>query len=229
MTIPYKLFIEASASSFAEVLEGEFSDAVGDLLVKFVTFADDLHSTECVRKGSVASMKLSLDELGMTISKSPETEIDQLLMALRPFILNNEPTYLPKVVNALCREVDDKRVRMATGDIRAKFLKKSGGDGPVRFMIIKGQETFDRFIASQDSSGAVMLDSDDVLYCWLNGFKFHRNDEERRRMKDLCGGLSLDYAQVGMLLNLSCKVDAILQLANQFRAFAIRVSNERGE
>ncbi len=227
MSMRYTLFIGDSVASAKETLEGEFSDAVGELLINFVTFADELHSTEAVRKGSVASMKVSLDELGMTISRSPETELDQLLMALRPFILNNEPTYLPKVANVLCREINDRRVRGVIGDIRARFLKGSGGDGPLRVMIIKGQETFDKFLSSQSPSDAVMLDSDDVLYCWLNGFKFHRNDEERRKLKDLCGGLSLDCARVGMLLNLSSKVDAISQLAALLRAFAQRVSKER--
>lgn len=209
-----------------EILEGYFSDNDASTIVKFVTYADDLLSVECVRKGTVASLKLSADDQGMSVSTYPRSELDELLMALRPFILDNETTHFMKVLNIICRTIPDTRVRRAVGDIRAIFSKNKGGCGPFRVMVGKGECSVLDFVDGKTPSNALHLDSDLVLDWWLNGFKFHRDESKRAKLLDAFGGFSVDLVMSGVLPNLSDKVWAIRCLADMLRGFAVRVGSD---
>ena len=124
-----------------------------------------------------------------------------VLLGLRPFILNNEPFEFNRTVNLLQRYVRHELIVKYFQGLKDLF----GGKVSQSQM--------------QITYGELLVNCEKTLWAWLNAYKFHRRDEERRLIEDIdrvlpAGLLHLIFA--GMIND---KVKAVAGFAHVISSF----------
>ncbi|MFV2073635.1 MAG: hypothetical protein ACC742_13395 [Thermoanaerobaculales bacterium] len=144
-------------------IAGEFSDDEWPVLRDFVSYARELNRCRFVqgKRGSGLNIKWSQGK-GVTynVMLPPEDEFAAFLHRLRPFLLNNEPTYFHKIFKLLARRLDNKQFRLLIRPYKEAFSGK----------LMQSH--------MQITSDEIVLNSERILNDWLNGFEYHR-DEKR--------------------------------------------------
>ncbi|PTB83832.1 hypothetical protein C9926_00870 [Sulfurovum lithotrophicum] len=124
-----------------------------------------------------------------------------LLHKIRPFILQSEPTYLPKIMNLLSREINDTLVRQYIKQQRENFLIKQDKQA-IQLHVI-------------DSN--ININSDNILNLWLNTEEYHRDNKKRKELKVILDGLPSNLFQYFMqeaIINKTTTILKILELVN---------------
>lgn len=164
----FTILLTHKATGAQEVCEGTIADVDRELFALFHTYASELREAVWVRDGLDAEYSLDARADGVPVVTVPnrptDTAVRELLMLLRPFLLNDEATYFPKVTARL-REylthpylrahLDRHRKGFADGYGRAFFTLS------VNDVAINDQRTFD---------------------WWLNAFHYHRDPQKRAKL-----------------------------------------------
>ncbi len=123
-------------------------------------------------------------------------EVSVFLHKIRPFILQNERTYFHKVRNLLGFKLTDSYFRDYFNLQKELFNGK------------KSQEGW------QIESNGEILNSEKILYEWLNAHEYHRDKDKQELIKFLHQIVPLEASKVLFLGLLSNKTKAILNLAS---------------
>jgi len=183
-------------------LSGKFEDEDWACLEEFTQYADELLRTKFVQDGMPASLKIRWDkESGGVISSKlpPWDDVTVFLHKFRPIGLPSETTYFVKICNILTKEVADPYFRGMIKEQREIYAGK------------RMQPQF------QIRSDNVVLNSEKVLYDWLNAYEYHRDKKKREFIDSLHTMLPLEASKVIFLSLLSDKTKAIHNVAGLTR------------
>jgi hypothetical protein len=167
------------------------------VLLRFLKFSNDLAEAEYVRAGMpfVASFQWS-DIDGLTGPPLPPAiQIRELLHLLRPFVLEKEPTSMPRVCGILSRAFDHPYIRGKIKHARDTFLGRTS-------------QTY-----YQMSIDDLVINSEQALQLWLNAFEYHRDEDKAEHFKKLHQTFPPEISKGFFLDLLADKVDSILWLS----------------
>jgi hypothetical protein len=180
------------------VISGEFGSDIWKRLEEFSRYADDLLATKFVQDGMPASLKICWDkQSGMEIStKLPVwDDVVVFLHKFRPIGLQSEGTYFFNICNLLTKEIAHPYFRSII-EVQREFY--SGKIMQAQFLL---------------RSDEVVVNSEKVLWDWLNSYEYHRNQGKREFIDSLHTVFPLNASKVLFLSLLTDKTKAIAGVA----------------
>lgn len=171
-----------------------------ELLQKFHQEVEELKQTKIAQSG-VFFHSFNFDyQAGNGIETKgelpPAIEIKELLHSLRPFLLKNEPTYFNYVKNKISKNCDSNKIRTHLKDLKKKFNS------------VEVQNNF------KFETEKLVINSEEALNYWLNGFEYHRDEEKRKNIKKVEKWIDFNSLKVIFMILMEKKVEAILKLNN---------------
>lgn len=148
-------------SAHAEVPNDEWA-----VVEEFLKLAEALFNTQAMNMGM--SYRLHWKEgVGFEFSGElpPDDDLAIVLHRMRPFILQKESTYLPKVIGVLSRYIDHAGFREMTKGIIDEFMGKS----------------FQRQM--KVDVGGVTLNTDKMVNNWLNACEYHHAEDAKQELE----------------------------------------------
>jgi len=198
MSYEYSLTLTIDNTGETVSLKGNFQAGPWNSLIEFLEYADDLLNTKYVKDGMPAALKMRWEQnSGIVVStKLPDwDDVSVFLHKYRPIGLESESTYFYKICSILTKEITHPYFRNMIDEQREIYSGK------------RAQKTL--IIRSDD----VVLNSEKVLYNWLNSYEYHRDKEKRQFIESLHVMFPLDASKVLFLGLLSDKAQAIRNLA----------------
>ena len=197
-----KIRILDQDGSDEEVVELEFTDDEWEVLQDFAKYAGELRESYLVKEGIPSSLNMTWTEgegLKVNTKLPSDEQIDAMLMKLRPFLLSNERTNFNKVRNILKRAAGNKRFRDHLGTLQ---------------LLYSGERQQSLFVAgaySQDQDPKI-INSEEMLQLWLNGYRFHKEKEKQKIFEAMHGLMPTESSIALFLFLITDKVTAILAL-----------------
>lgn len=140
-------------------LQFEIPDDEWARILDFVQHVETVLQSRILQEGFRINFNLnfSAERRQFTFSGTlpPDDDVGILLHRMRPFVLQKESTYLPKICKLLARYIENAPFRTAMGQIVAEFSSK----------------TFQQEMKI-NCNGRV-LNSDEMLNNWLNAYEYH--------------------------------------------------------
>ena len=198
MTYEYELTLTINDTGETVHQKGSFQAEAWNTLNEYLEYTDELLKTKFVQEGMPATLNIQWDQgLGMVVSsKLPNwDDVSAFLHKFRPLGLEKESTYFYRICNILTKELTHPYFRNMIDEQRDIFSGK------------RTQSTF------KISSNDVILNSEKVLYDWLNSYEYHRDKEKRKFIDSLHEMFPLDGSKVLFLGLLSDKTQAIYKIA----------------
>jgi hypothetical protein len=180
------------------VVVGEFSDGEHSTLRFYLKQHDELVQSKPLREGAPCSISLKWDQeagLRVTASLPDDDTLSILLHRLRPFILKKEPASFAAASSIIGRRVKNPYVRQLLREQRELY---------------EGRRLQQQM---QIVSNDVLVNSEKVLFYWLNSHEYHRDPDKREAIDALFERMPGDLMRgifVSMLLD---KVEAIRNVA----------------
>lgn len=198
--MPYEYDLTLTISETGETIsqKGSFQPDAWNTLNEYLEYTEDLLKTKFVQDGMPSALNIKWEkDSGMVVStKLPNwDDVSAFLHKFRPIGLEKESTYFYKVCNILTRELTHPHFRNMADEQRDIF---SG----------KRTQSMYKF-----SINDVILNSEKVLYDWLNSYEYHRDKEKRQFIDSLHAVFPLDGSKVLFLGLLSDKIQAIHNVA----------------
>ncbi|PSL18952.1 hypothetical protein [Shimia abyssi] len=161
----FEIWLKSERGIVDETVRFSIPNGVWARLARFHENAQTLRATRFVGEGMGGQLSLTLGADGQVWSQGAAQNEDaagNMLLKLRPFILQREESFLPAVAKELGRYATHPAFRCQIGLISDMFA-------------LQGIEFLDRFAAI----GRPPMDAASVMR-WLNGFEYHRDAEKRR-------------------------------------------------
>jgi hypothetical protein len=168
------------------------------LLIEFLQCADDLINTKFVKDGMQARLNLKggRDSGIQVLTELPNwDDVTVFLHKFRPIGLESERTFFYKICSLLTKELTHPYFRNIIGEQREIYSGK------------RAEKVF------RVQSNDVVLNSEKVLYDWLNSYEYHRDKEKRKFIDSLHQMFPLNASKVLFIGLLSAKTQAIYNLA----------------
>jgi hypothetical protein len=166
--------LAATNGSRKEPVSFSIPDEEWQQFLRFLNYSDALRSTRFVREGQGGHIGFRW-ESGSPV-RVHQKEIDEepvwaMLLKLRPFVLQNEPSYVPSTINGLKRHIRHKAFQRHLNELRDGFLLNT-----LRGKLqVKGP-------ARSPLSYEVVMD-------WLNSYQYHLDDSKRKAVVTDLGAL----------------------------------------
>jgi hypothetical protein len=190
------------ASDKKVVIKADFTEEELGRLKAFCEYVRDLFLVKLVQAGIPCSLNLNYQEgIGTTLSTAlpPEEEIMAMLHRLRPLILNDEHASFNAVCGIIGRRIEEPLVREALKYQRRVY---DGRRMQEQLVVTSTNEDLERIINSER-----------VLFDWLNAFEYHRDENKRAEIEKLHELIPLDHSKAIFLMLITDKVRAISDLA----------------
>jgi hypothetical protein len=195
----YLTFTE-HATGTTETVSVEIPDNEWQTLLDFASYADQLELTEFVQAGIDDHCEVTPDKsLRGTNPLPPVVQIRELLHVLRPLILEKERTYYSRVTGILQRYIDH---RLWRGFMKG-FGRSFRADNSHRFFTVRVRN--------------LVLNSEEALNLWLNGYEYHRDPDKRSRLALSVGDELTDESRALFVDILGAKVEAVLEMRDLVR------------
>ncbi len=178
------------------VISGALTDEEHATVVRYLENYDRLSESKPLREGIPCSISInSTEEEGVEVTANlPDSDtLSVLLHRLRPFILQNEPASFATVIAIVARRFDDIQLRLLLTKQRQLY------DGRKSQRLIT--------LTSND----VIVNSEKVLYDWLNAHEYHGDPDKREVVDGLFDRMPSDLVR-GILI--SMLVDKTLAVRN---------------
>ena len=196
-----KISLEVSSKSSPEniLLVVDLEEEEVHLLETFYEQAERLTASSVLEAGMPANLKISYENgkpLEFTESLPADEPIRALLHSLRPFILNDE---------------------YASYNRAAGLLGKKFENPAIRSMLKKQRQLYDgRDFQSQIEivADGAMINSEKLLFDWLNSFEYHNDQTKKRELEKLHELMPLKASRAIFFMLLTDKVSAILNVAD---------------
>jgi len=198
MSHPFKITLHKEDSDAQTVIAGEFSDLDWERLNDFVVYARELFDTKFVRNGMKSSLRIEgtpASKVKVSTELPDWEEVMAFLHRFRPILLQSESTNFYKICSLLSKEVANPDFRGML-DLQRDFFS--------------GKHVREQFKLQSDD---VLINSEQVLHNWLNGYEYHRDKEKREFIQSLHGMLPLDASKVIFIGLLTAKVQAVNNVA----------------
>jgi len=198
----YQLALTINETGEIVSLSGCFQTEEWNRLHEFIQCADDLLNTKYVKSGMPAALNIKFEEgKGMVVSSSlPDwDDVIVFLHKFRPIGLQSEPTNFNKICSVLAKELNHPYFRNMIHEEKEKYSGK------------RMQSMF------RIQSNDVVLNSERVLYDWLNSFEYHRDKEKKKFIESLHAMFPLNATKALFIGLLSDKTQAIYSVARLIR------------
>jgi hypothetical protein len=193
-----RLVIAEPGGSGSRSVEFQFDEAEARRLRAFVQSSDELVATQYFKEEKQATLRI-IGKQGQgveIIPFSPPVAIcDALLFRMRPFVLEREITHFPSIAALIGRHLSDEHIR--------KWLRGQSEQWSGKKVRSKMQVT--------DSSG--VLNSDQAIMDYLNGFEYHRDSEKQDRFEWTRGFLGDQGLRVFFLLLIMEKAKSVIAVS----------------
>jgi hypothetical protein len=199
MPVKYDLHMTVAQTEEEVSLSGEVSDEEAKFLEDFVQYAQEVWTTDFVREGEHGALKINWDrESGTQITASlPDwNQVMVFLHKFRPLLLNNEKTNFYRIHNLLAKKLDHPYFRKS---LRLQHELFSGKVCQSEFQI---------------RSNEVLINSENVLFDWLNSHEYHRDEDKKQFIESLHHMFPLDGSKVIFLRLLLYKAVAAINVAS---------------
>jgi hypothetical protein len=178
-------------------VQGEFSDSEWELLEEFVEHAEGVLTTKFFQSGDSGKLEIKWDEnknMSVTTDLPPWDDVVVFLHKFRPLLLQNERTNFYKIHNLLAKKLDHPYFRSLLAQQREVF------SGKLSQSIV------------QFRSNDVLINSEKILFDWLNSHEYHREKEKKEFIERLHKMIPLDASKVFFLRLLTDKAVATYNL-----------------
>jgi hypothetical protein len=200
MTKQFRMTFSEESSGAIEAVSVQLPADEWQLLLDFASYADQLETTEFLRVGITDHCEIMADgSTRVTRDLPPSSQLRELLHVLRPVILQNEPTSYVRVVGILGRRINHHLWR---GFVKG-YARSFRADNSQEFFSVK--------------IGNLVLNSEEALDLWLNGYEYHRDREKRHRLSASIGSEVTDVSRALFVDLLGAKVEAILEVRDLVR------------
>jgi hypothetical protein len=213
MAREYKVTLTVGDAGETVLASGEFTDDESQLLEAFIEYAKDLLNTRLVQSGMPGSLKIHGDQkTGITVTTElpPWDDVIVFLHKFRPLGLQSEKTHFYRICNLLSKALSHPYFRSIIKEQRRVYSGK------------RMQSAF------QIRSNDVLLNSEKVLFDWLNAYEYHREKEKREFIEGLHEMLPLEASKVIFLSLLTDKAEAIFNLATLVRVVLGKQKSAKG-
>ncbi len=187
-----------------EVCAGTISDVDWAILIAFRNESRRLETCEWVLAGMPATFRVEASQTTGLIVHTPnrptDAQVAEVLLRLRPFILQREPQFYNRVAGVLAGYFDHPWLRE---DMRKASDRFSGADQV-------GLYTLTRNILPINTPATFDL--------WLNAFEFHRDPDKYERFVRESGGEPGPLEHAVFRSMLVGKVDAVFGLGSVITA-----------
>ncbi|MGD9652109.1 MAG: hypothetical protein AB7V12_07040 [Candidatus Dadabacteria bacterium] len=186
---------------------GEFTDDEWEVLENFMKEARKLFDSEIFPSKLKVNIGINWDEkVGFTDNSSLPSDdaISILLHKIRPFILQKENTYIPKVCNTLRKRISNSRVVEWINEDRDQFLGKHFES---HMRIVYGNRTDPNIKRTQ-------INSEETLQKWLNAYEYHRDENKKIEFENLNRFFPYQTNKAIFICMLIDKVRALTRLYN---------------
>jgi hypothetical protein len=161
-----------------QVCEGLIPDEDWDRLIAFRDHATELQSSEWVKAGLDKDYSVRSDAAGRPIVDVPgrptDAAVRELLLLLRPFVLQKEATSFLRVLGVLRRYLKHPAFDTLFERHRRVFLKGEFG--------LYGEISVGGPGVNPLSDEMLVLNDSDTLDLWLNAFVYHRDADKRKEL-----------------------------------------------
>jgi hypothetical protein len=200
MPVPYRIHLTKQADGTEDVCSGLISDVDWLLFSTYRDYAEELKATEWVRSGLDAEYSVTSDDKWNTCvevrNKPSDAVVSQLLHRMRPFVLQNEPTWYPTV---------NSRMR---GYLDHSYLRQ---------WLAAGRRIFDHghfSLYGQISINDLPLHDERTFNLWLNAFEYHRDQGKRAKLTEALNGPPDDLALAVFRAMLADKAAEVMRIAH---------------
>lgn len=193
----YELTFVAKETGENITLSGEFPDNEWGPLEAFVQCAEEVISTNFIRNGHWGGLNIHWENSSMNITTElpPWDDVIVLLHKFRPLLLQNERTNFYVIHNVLAKKLNHPYFRSFLGQQREIYSGKTM------------QSMYQIF------SNDVLINSEKVLFDWLNSHEYHREKGKQEFIASLHQMIPLDASRVIFLRLLTYKAVAVHNLA----------------
>ena len=210
MPIPFRFRIKMRDSSEEEICEGEIPSAEWGRLIAFRDFARELETAEWVKAGLDADYNVTSRENGEPIVETPirpsDGAVREVLLLLRPFILEKEETAYLRVLGVLRRFVQHPGFDALFEHQKRYFLHGQFG--------FFGQISVGGPNSDPLSDNMLVLNDSKTLDMWLNAFVYHRDTKKRQALEMHIGKEHDEFTLAALRAPIADKAYAVLWLAN---------------
>jgi hypothetical protein len=210
MAKKFRLKTTDQDGSNEEIADLEFTDEAWEILEDFAKYAAEMEGNSLIKEGIPSSLHVSWtsgEGLRVETKLPTDEQIDAMLMKLRPFLLKKEGTNFNKISTIISQATTSQRVRKHLEALRFLY---SGGR--LHSLFVAGA-------SSNDVPEGKIINSEDMLQLWLNGYRFHK-DKDKQKIVDAMHGIMPPESSVALFLFLiTDKVGAILALRRMVNLF----------
>lgn len=208
MPQPFNLTIRNNRTGETIALSGAFADADWQFLLQFLAETEYLSRTRMLAEQKDVDYELAWSqEKGQEhkYTLPPEDDVSAFLHRLRPFVLQQERFFLPKVLNLLRRALANKKVNS--------------------ILDIQTDRFFGRLSGFTITAGGLDLTSDDTVLKWLNALEYHRDEGKQVELRTAAEAIPAESQRAIFLTAMMDKAATILTVAGMVRAFRDRTGN----
>ena len=180
----------------------ELSDDEVKLLESFVKYADEVWDSDFMKSEERGQFNIQWDEKTGTKVTTVLPDWNQVIVFLhkfRPILLQSEKTNFYRIYNLLAKKLDHPNFR---NSLSVQHERYSGKTAQAEVQI---------------RSNKVLLNSEQVLFDWLNSHEYHRNEDKQEFLESLHQMIPLDVSKVIFLRLLIDKSIASINLADLIR------------
>lgn len=213
MPLPFSITLRKKSDQSAEVCAGEIGDEDWDLVEAFRKEAARLRTSEWIKSGLDDDYTLESDSTGRTAVKLPNPPSDaavrELLHLLRPFVLQNERTFFPKVTGRLWRYFAHDYIRTILAQHRDGF-----NDGYDRAYFELSVSSTIEGATGQNGNDNFVINDAEAFSLWLNAFEYHRDERKRKQLIEKLGAEPDDLTLAQFRRMIADKARAVLHVAS---------------
>jgi hypothetical protein len=167
-------------------------------LLQFFEYAELLQKTRICTEGAPGNMLVSF-EAGVGVSYKanlpPDDDFIALLHRMRPFLLNDEPTYFYKISKLLSRRLESEELRSFFKRLKHFF---SGG-------------SFQDMVSI--SSNDVVINSEATLMKRLNAHEYHKDRDKQKELEKIHKIFPLESSRTIFVMMVFDMVKAVFALS----------------
>lgn len=202
MSEKFQLKLSLGSTSEEVTISGEFSDEEWKLLWLFIEYEAEVSQTRLVQNGDWGKAKIEWNHqtgLSGEADLPPWDDVIVFIHRFRPVLLQNEKTNFYKVHNLLAKVLVDPNAREI---LRIQHQLYSGKSFQAQVKVL---------------SNDVVLNSEKVLFDWLNAYENHREEQRKEFIDSLHKILTLEVSKAFFLGLLRDKMIAVSNLAKLIR------------
>jgi hypothetical protein len=197
LSMPKQFQLKMKRNGHADtVVIGELTDEEHETVARYLENYDRLIESKPLREGIPCSISINYtEEEGVEVSATlPDSDtLSILLHRLRPFILQNEPASFATAIAIVGKRLDNVQIRQLLSEQRQLY----DGRKSQRLMTL--------------TSNDVIVNSEKVLYDWLNAHEYHSDPDKREVVDAIFERMPNDLVR-GILI--SMLVDKTLAVQN---------------